>query len=44
MFAKAVRNNKVMDEQEEIEKAIFSAKLAIGWISDNNKASRKYID
>lgn len=40
MLAKAVRNNKVMDEQEEIEKAIFSAKLAIGWISDNNKAAK----
>lgn len=39
---KAVKENKIMDlvTQEDIDKAIFSAKLAIGWISDNSKAAK----
>lgn len=42
LLAKAVRENKVMDPktQEEIDKAIFAAKMAIGWISDNNKSAK----
>ena len=37
---KAVRDNTVIADQEVIGKTIFAAKLAIGWISDNNKAAK----
>ncbi len=42
LLAKAVRENTIRDieVQEEIDKAIFAARLAIGWISDNNKAAK----
>ncbi len=40
LLAKAVRDEKVMERQEEIDKAIFAAKMAIGWISDDNKAAK----
>ena len=40
ILADAVRKDEVMKRQEDIDKAIFAAKLAIGWISDNNKAAK----
>lgn len=40
LLAKAVREGSVMEDQEQIEKTIFSAKMAIGWISDNNKTAK----
>ena len=40
MLAAAVRNGEVMEKQEQIDKAIFAAKMAIGWISENNKAAK----
>lgn len=42
MLAKAVSDETIRDKtvQEDINKAIFAAKMAIGWISDNNKAAK----
>lgn len=42
MLAKAVSDESIKDKtvQEDINKAIFAAKMAIGWISDNNKAAK----
>ena len=42
MLSGAVRDNTIKDknEQEKIDRAIFSARMAIGWISDNNKAAK----
>lgn len=40
LLAESIRKGRVMDEQEKIDKAIFAAKMAIGWISDDNKAAK----
>lgn len=40
LLENAVRENKVIEQQEQIDKGIFAAKMAIGWISDNNKVGK----
>ena len=40
LLAESIRKGNVMNEQEKIDKVIFAAKMAIGWISDNNKAAK----
>ena len=41
LLAKAVREGKVVELRQDIEKAIFAANLAINKISDNNKVAKE---